>query len=392
MECVYSNYLHIVPSSSSAGALKQILPRKAEIAFIQLDLETGALPDDLSQESYLNCKKTEYWDVGDGLSYKIFGADLSRYEGIIVWHSNDVRSMLILSMMCALYDGKIMSCNVSDKYPEAMVDNLAPQQLKTCLEKVVPVSKRKKLSFAQKYSSITHEQCVKRYIGKKFAIIPIEMLKQRLLRNVKNTPLTLHYIVCETMRKAQLGEFYSSVFWDCMVLELVCEGKLIISEMAMSRTEAFQYPLGCCMTNEYLLNNFDLRKLYTFKCFKSKVKPNFIIKNPKLCELQVDILRLMDFLSTDEKFIPTYKVVEAYYTNCSDTANGEPLRYLVDKIYAMAQPWRIKEPLLLSRGYIGAPEKVDSEYSGAADIFYTEIALSQNGKNLLTEYISKTYQ
>lgn len=130
----------------------------------------------------------------------------------------------------------------------------------------------------------------------------------------------------------------------------------------------------------------------TFKCFKSKVTPNFIIKNPKLCELQVDILRLMDLLSTDEKFIPTYKVVEAYYANYSDTANGEPLRNLVDKIYAMAQPWRIKEPLLLSRGNIGAPEEVDFEYSGAADIFYTEIALSHKGKKILTEYINKTNQ
>lgn len=268
MECVYSNYLHLVPSSSSAGSLKLILPREAEIAFIQLDLETGALPDDLSKASYLECKKTEYWDAGDGLSYKIFGADLSCYDGIIVWHSNDVRSMLILSMMCALYNGKIMSCNVSDQYPEAMVGNLAPQQLKNCLEKVIPISKRKKLSLTQKYSAITHEQCVKRYIGKKFSIIPIEMLKQRLMRNVKTTPLTWRRIVGETMVKAKLGEFYPSIFWECMMLELVCDGKLIISEMTMSRTEASQYPLGCCMTHEYLFNGFDLRKLYNFKCFK----------------------------------------------------------------------------------------------------------------------------
>lgn len=86
-----SNYVHIVPSDSSAGALKFAMPKKTEIAFISLDLETGSLPDDLSKESYLECKQSEYWNVGDGWSYKIFGAYLSRYDGIIVWHSKDVR-------------------------------------------------------------------------------------------------------------------------------------------------------------------------------------------------------------------------------------------------------------------------------------------------------------
>lgn len=32
----------------------------------------------------------------------------------------------------------------------------------------------------------------------------------------------------------------------------------------------YNYPVGSCMTNPYLYNGFDIRKLYSFKYFKTK--------------------------------------------------------------------------------------------------------------------------
>lgn len=386
MDSLYSNYLHLVPSSSSAGALKFAMPQNSKIAFIQLDLETGSLPDDLSKESYLECKKSEYWNVGDGWSYKIFGADLSRYDGVVVWHSKDVRSMLILAMMSALYDGNILSCDVSSIFPNAMVGNLAPSQLIECLGAIKPISTRTKESLAKKYFSITHFPCVKKYSRGKFSIVPIGILKQRLLRNANIKSLAWRQIVGETMSKASFGEFYSSVFWDCLMLELICEGKLIISEMVMEKTDAYQYPLGYCLSHRYDYNGFDLRNLYSFKCFKPKVNQEYIIKNPRLNELQVNILcQLYQITSAPCKnqYVLTERVVMAYYANYSGTVNGVPISEVIDTIYAMAQPWRIKKPLIIMHGNIGSPEQCNEPYSGAADMFYTEIALSEYGRETL---------
>ena len=91
--------LHVTSSYASAGALKQALNKVVQVAYIELNLSTGCLPINLSKEEYQRCKEHELWNFGDGLSYKILGADLSKYEGVVVWHSIDVESMLVLIMI-----------------------------------------------------------------------------------------------------------------------------------------------------------------------------------------------------------------------------------------------------------------------------------------------------
>ena len=94
-------YLHITSSSSSAGALKVALNKGVQIAYAELNLATGCLPKNLSNEEYIRCKQHELWDFGDGASFNLFGSDLSKYDGIVVWHSIDVESMLVLSMIAS---------------------------------------------------------------------------------------------------------------------------------------------------------------------------------------------------------------------------------------------------------------------------------------------------
>lgn len=388
----YSNYLHLVPSNSSAGALKFILPKGSAIVFMQLDLETGPLPFDLSKEEYLSCKEEELANFGNGNYSNLFGADLTKYDGVVVWHSTDVRCMLMLSLICASYNGKIQVCDVSELYPNTRVENLSPFQLESCLSLISPIPKRTKNSLAKKYRQLCDlPTCVKKYSGGKFSVNSTGKLKEQLLRNVKHKPLTWQKIIWKTMAQSKPGEFYPTNFWECLLLELVCEGRLIISEMVFDKSESHQFPLGCCLTNPYLLNGYDLRKLYSFKCFKPKITSKSITVSPRLTQLQVDILNILhDFnkLSSNSDFVKTEKVVMIYYSSYSNTANGEPINKLIDTIYAMAQPWRIKTPLLIARGYMGTPEQCDYEYSGAADMFYTEVSLSPYGKEVITRYLN----
>ena len=215
--------------------------------------------------------------------------------------------------------------------------------------------------------------CVKKYKRGKFSIISTDELKKRLLQNAKHKPMNWREITGETMSKSKIGESYPAEFWDCLLLELVCEGKLIISNMILGKSDNCQHPLGRYLTRRYLLNGFDLRQLYSFNCFKPKVKTKFITGSPRLTKLQVDILNILynlDALSSDSVFEKTETVVMTYYSNYSDTADGEPINKIVETIYAMAQPWRIKTPLIIARGNIGSKDECDSAYSGAADIFY----------------------
>lgn len=112
-EMMNKKYLHIAPSNSTAGALKHALNKEVQIAYIELNLSTGCLPVNLSKEEYQRCKEHELWNFGDGLSYKIFGADLSKYDGIVVWHSKDVESMLLLGFLASAYDGDLLHIDVS---------------------------------------------------------------------------------------------------------------------------------------------------------------------------------------------------------------------------------------------------------------------------------------
>lgn len=75
--------------------MKFILPKGSEIAQIKIALEVDFIPYDLSFDEYENCHDLQLWDYGDDNGFNIFGADLTTFKGIIVWHSIDVRSMLI---------------------------------------------------------------------------------------------------------------------------------------------------------------------------------------------------------------------------------------------------------------------------------------------------------
>lgn len=119
-------FLHIAPSNPTAGTLKQALNKGVEIAYTELHLSTGCLPKNFSKEEYQRCKQLELWDFGDGLSYKLFGADLSKYDGIVVWHSKDVESMLLLGLIVSSYQGGIFHIDLSKSYGDCLCAELAP--------------------------------------------------------------------------------------------------------------------------------------------------------------------------------------------------------------------------------------------------------------------------
>lgn len=159
----------------------------------------------------------------------------------------------------------------------------------------------------------------------------------------------------------------------------------------MKKTDINQYPIGILLTRPYIVNGFDLRKLYSFKCFKPSLRNSLAIKKLPLTEFQIMILSIlykMNALSVCHKFVSTDKVVMAYYADYSSTAKGKPIKDVIDSIYSMAQPWRIKMPFIIARGNIGTPDMCDYDYSGAADMFYTEVALSDYGKNIIENYLN----
>lgn len=262
-------YLHVTSCTSSAGILKLVLNKGVQIAYQELNLATGCLPKSLSKEEYLRCKQHELWDYGEGTSFNLFGADLSKYDGIVVWHSIDIESMLVLGMVASCYEGKIYHIDVSKTFNNQRCVDLLPKDLFLCLNSYKELSYRQRAALKEKYDALPYETpCAKRYVRKHFEVVDKEVLKKRLLRYVKNKPQSWRIPYSYAMAKSRLGERYFPCFWECLTLELICEGRAIISEMTFEPGKGHEYPLGCCFTSPYLYNGFDLRKLYSFKYFK----------------------------------------------------------------------------------------------------------------------------
>lgn len=263
-------YLHIA-DSSYAGTLRQVLNRGVQIASVELNLATGCLPENLSKEEYLRCKQYELWDYGDGASFNLFGAELSQYDGIVVWHSIDIESMLMLSMIASCYEGKIYHIDVSKTFKNQWCGGLIEEQLLSCLNSYGELSLRQRTALKKKYDELPHDRaCIKKYVRHNFEIVDKEVLKKKLLRYVKIRPQSWLVPSSYAMTKSRLGERYYPPFGDCLTLELICEGRAIISEMIFEPDKGYEYPLGCCFTNSYLYNGFDLGRLYSFKYFKVK--------------------------------------------------------------------------------------------------------------------------
>lgn len=126
-----------------------------------------------------------------------------------------------------------------------------------------------------KYDTLPHEYpCIKRYVHHNFEVVDKEGLKKKLLRYVKNKPQNWRIPYSYAMAKSRLGERYFSCFWECLTLELICEGRAIISEMEFDPKKGCEYLIGCCLTLPYMYNGYDLRKLYSFKYFKVNNKLN----------------------------------------------------------------------------------------------------------------------
>lgn len=264
----YKKYLHVA-DGSSVGIIKWKL--KVQTAYIELDLATGCLPENLSKEEYLRCKQFQLWDYGYGESFNLFGADLSKYDGIVVWHSIDVESMLKLSMIASCYEGKIYHIDVSKTFKNNACGELDTKQLLSYLSSCSELSLRQRTSLKRKYDELPHDRaCIKKYVRKQFEIVNKEVLKKKILRYVKTKPQSWFIPSSYAMAKSRWGERYYPPFWDCLTLELICEGRAIISEMEFEPRKGCEYPLGSCLTSPYLYNGFDLRKLYSFKYFKVK--------------------------------------------------------------------------------------------------------------------------
>lgn len=261
-------YLHIADFSSASIIKKEL---RIQIACLELKLATGCLPGNLSKEEYLRCKQYQLWDYGDGLSFNLFGADLSKYDGIVVWHSIDVESMLVLSMIASCYEGKIYHIDVSKTFNNHTCGVLDTEQLLSCLNSCSELSLRQRTALKRKYDELPHDRaCIKKYVRKQFEIVDKEVLKKKLLRYVKTKPQQWFTPSFYASGKSRYGEHYYPPFGDCLTLELICEGRAIISEMIFEPWKNQEYPLGCCLTTPYLYNGFDLRELYSFKYFKVK--------------------------------------------------------------------------------------------------------------------------
>ncbi|WP_290055036.1 hypothetical protein [uncultured Muribaculum sp.] len=264
-------YLHVISSMGFAGFLKAVLNKGVQIAYPMLNLATGCLPKNLSKEEYIRCKQHELWDFGDGGSFNLFGANLSKYDGIVVWHSVDVESMLVLGMIASCYNGKIYHIDVSETFSNQPYYYLSEEELSLCLNSYKELSSRQRNALKRKYDALPYETpCIKRYVSKHFEIVDKEVLKKELLKYVKTKPQSWLIPSSYAIAKSRLGGRYYPTFWDCLTLELICEGRAIISEMEFKPRKGCECPLGCCLTTPYLYNGFDLRKLYSFKYFKTK--------------------------------------------------------------------------------------------------------------------------
>ena len=126
----FSKYLHVFASDAEIGCLWTALNERYPAASIELDLSIGLLPQNLSLTEYQRCKQAEYKEWGDGSSLMVFGADLNKYEGIVVWHSCYISEAILFAMFCSNFSGNLLQCNVSKKFPGKRITDLSQQEVK----------------------------------------------------------------------------------------------------------------------------------------------------------------------------------------------------------------------------------------------------------------------
>lgn len=224
--------LHIGDSGSWEGCMKLTLhgtaPRETyDILSLHYSFCTACLPQNQSRQEIERCLKGTHTSLYNDLVLRFADIDLTAYDKIIIWHTYDSNSLLLLYFFSTIVEDDLYHCVIRGEEDDIKTGAVTPENLEDGIHNIKLLSKEERRMFNDIYTSLSDSEGIPK-IADGYQIVrkSKEVVKELLLKHVTMTPKPYARIVGETISQFPKEYLFDSMYLECLLLEMIEEGTL----------------------------------------------------------------------------------------------------------------------------------------------------------------------
>ena len=274
--------LHIGDSDSWEGCMKfsiyGLAPRDGyDIMGFDYPFCTACLPRNLSRDELKRCISGSHNYLYKDLILRFADIDLKAYDKIVIWHTYDSNSLLLLYFFSSIVEGNLYHCITEVGDGTKWTGGSTPENLQYGFERIKLLTDEERTLFNEIYSSLLGTEGVPKIAdGKQIICKSKEFVKSLLLKHLTKTPKPYARVVGETISEFPREYRFDPMYLDCLILEMIEDGTLKPLRIIRDNSKR-PYPIGGFYNRKYLYKGEDMGGWYNF----SVVKNENINKNKK---------------------------------------------------------------------------------------------------------------
>ena len=266
--------LHIGDNDSWEGCMKLSLYRTApkdtyDIKCFDYSFCTACLPQNLSRQEIERCLKGTHSSLYNDLVLRFADIDLNAYDKIVIWHTYDSNSLLLLYFFSTIVKGDLYHCVIRGDEEDMKSGAATPEDLKDGLNRIQLLSNADRTMFNKIYSSLSDTEGVPKIAdGYQIVCKSKEFVKGLLMNNVTRSPKSYARIIGETIAQFPKEYLFDSMYLECLILEMIEDGTLKPVRIIRDNSRR-PYPIGGFYTKTYRYKDEDTGKWYGFSVIKA---------------------------------------------------------------------------------------------------------------------------
>ena len=261
--------LHIGDNASWEGCMKLsmhgIAPKDSYVIMgFDYSFCTACLPRNLSREELKRCISGSHTHLCQDLVLRFADIDLKAFDKVVIWHTYDSNSLLLLYFFSSIVEGDLYHCLIVGDDDMKWTGGATPENLQDGVERIQLLTDEERTSFNEIYSSLLGTEGVPKIAdGKQIICKSKEFVKSLLLKHLTKTPKPYAKIVGETISEFPKEYLFDPMYLDCLILEMIEDGTL--NPLRIRRDNSKKpYPIGGFYNRKYLYKGEDMGKWYDF--------------------------------------------------------------------------------------------------------------------------------
>ena len=211
--------LHICHSPMTKGEIILALGKQDnDVLCFDYCFDVDGLPKDLSKGEIERCNNLSHcslWHLPDRVAF-------DEYSKLIVWHSWDSASLLILYFVCTLHKSNLYHINVSDRDFA-----LTHHNVENLIRKAKLLQEWENEKFCNIYKSMLGTDGIPK-IAKGYQIVckSKEFVKEKLMENIKAHPQYYGVILGKTIARFPRNYCFHASYLEYILFEMLNEGSI----------------------------------------------------------------------------------------------------------------------------------------------------------------------